>query len=196
MDLVSLLHSIGYLGIWAIIFAETGILFGLLLPGDTLLFAAGVLAGQGHFNIWIMVTGCFTAALTGNLVGYWLGETLGLPFIRKYCKKFITDDHLEKTHELFEKHGNTGIIIARFLPVARTVAPFLAGVIQMDYKDFVKYSILGAFVWAVGLPLLGYYIGHLLPDGAIDMLLIPILLFIIAIIAFPYIRARFRNTKK
>ena len=103
MDLVSLLHSIGYLGIWAIIFTETGILFGMLLPGDTLLFAAGVLAGQGHFNIWIMVTGCFAAALTGNLVGYWLGETLGLPFIRKYCKKFITDAHLEKTHDLFDK---------------------------------------------------------------------------------------------
>ncbi len=187
LDVVGLIKSVGYLGVFSIIFTETGILFGVLLPGDTLLFAVGVLAGQGLFNIWYMVLGCFVAAFVGNLVGYELGKRYGLPFVKKYASKFITEDHLEKTGHFFEKYGNFGIVIARFVPVARTVAPFLAGVIRMDYRDYVIYSLIGAVVWAVGLPVAGFYLGHLIPPEAIDILLLPVLAIIILIVAWPYI---------
>jgi membrane-associated protein len=186
-DVIGLIKSVGYLGVFSIIFTETGILFGVLLPGDTLLFAVGVLAGQGLFNIWYMVAGCFVAAFVGNLVGYELGKRYGLPFVKKYASKFITDDHLEKTGHFFEKYGNFGIVIARFVPVARTVAPFLAGVIRMDYRDYVIYSLIGAIVWAVGLPVAGYFLGHMIPPEAIDMLLLPVLAIIILIVAWPYL---------
>jgi membrane-associated protein len=185
MDLISLIHALGYTGIWATIFTETGLLFGILLPGDTLLFAAGVLAKQGYFNIWLMSGGCFIVALLGNCLGYWLGARYGLPFAQKYASKFVTNDHLQKTQRLFDKYGCAGIIIARFLPVARTVAPFLAGIAGMNKTQFFNYSFWGALIWGAGLPWLGYGVGHLVPPDKLHYLLFPVLAIILVILLAP-----------
>ena len=185
MDFISLIQAAGYTGVWAIIFAETGVLFGVLLPGDTLLFAAGVMAKQGHFDIWVMSFGCFFVAFLGNLFGYWLGARFGLPFARRYASKFITEAHLQRTQKLFDKYGSVGIIIARFLPVARTVAPFLAGIAHMNKTQFVQYSFISAIIWGAGLPWLGFGVGHLMPPEALHYLSLPILLIILIILLGP-----------
>lgn len=195
-ELAALIKSIGYIGIWTILFAESGILFGVLLPGDTLLFTIGVLARQGYFNFWVMLAGCFVSAFVGNLVGYELGKRYGLPFARKYANRFISEEQLDKTNYFFSKHGVVTIVLARFLPIMRTIAPFLAGVIRMEYRIFVIYSAVGAFFWACGLPLAGYYLGQFIPDEWIDMMLIPIGLIIVAIIAWPYALKFFKSKKK
>jgi membrane-associated protein len=187
MDLISWIYFLGYTGIWAVIFTETGLLFGVLLPGDTLLFAAGVLSKQGHFDIWLMSMGCFVAAFLGNMAGYWLGARYGLPFAKRYAAKLITDAHIEKTQKLFDKYGNIGIIVARFLPVARTVAPFLAGVAGMNKATFTHYSFWGALIWGAGLPWLGYGVGHAISPEMLHYLFVPILLIILIILLGPFL---------
>lgn len=189
-DLIILIKSIGYIGVWSIIFAETGIIFGVLLPGDMLLFAVGVLAAQGTFHIVPLSIGCGLAAFVGNLVGYELGRWLGLPFIKKYASSFITDEHLNKTRLFFERYGRSGLVIARFVPVARTVAPFLAGITRMDYREFLVYSAVGAAVWGSGLPILGYMLAGLIPHEMIDYILMPVIVIIIFIIAWPWIKGK------
>ena len=191
-DLIAIIKSIGYLGVWSIIFSETGILFGVLLPGDMLLFAVGVLSAQGTFDIRIMVVGCFIAAFVGNLIGYELGRRWGLPFIKKYASRFITEDHLKKTQGFFERYGRSGLIVARFIPVARTVAPFLAGVARMDYQVFIIYSAIGAAVWGVGLPVAGFYLAGLIPHELIDYILLPVIFMIVLIMAMPWIKSKLK----
>jgi membrane-associated protein len=195
-DLIAIIKSIGYAGVWGIIFSETGIIFGVLLPGDMLLFAVGVLSAQGTFDIKIMATGCFLAAFAGNLLGYEVGRWLGLPFIKKYASNFITEDHLDKTHRFFNKYGRSGIVVARFVPVARTVAPVLAGISRMDYRVFVIFSGIGAAVWGAGLPILGYSLAGLIPHELIDYIILPIVGAVILIMAWPYIATRLGIGKK
>lgn len=194
-DLIAIIKSVGYFGVWGTIFAETGIVFGILLPGDSLLFAVGLLARQGVFDITIVSAGCFVAAFVGNLVGYEIGKRLGLPFIKKYASRIVTDKHLAKTESFFKKYGRSGIVVARFVPVARTVAPFLAGVIRMDYMSFVLYSAFGALVWGVGLPLLGYYLAGFIPPEMIDLLLLPVVLIILFIIFWPWVQSKWEQRK-
>lgn len=191
LDLIAIIKSIGYMGVWGIIFGETGILFGVLLPGDMLLFAVGVLCAQGAFNVTIMATGCAIAAFVGNVVGYEVGRYLGLPFVKKYASGFITEAHLEKTHAFFERYGRSGLIVARFIPVARTVAPFLAGISRMDYRIFIVYSAIGAAIWGAGLVVAGYMLAGLIPHELIDFILLPIIAGIVIIIAWPWVKSQF-----
>lgn len=189
-DLVLIIKSIGYVGVWSIIFTETGILFGVLLPGDMLLFAVGVLAAQGTFGIVKMAVGCFLAAFLGNIVGYEIGRRLGLPFIKKYASRFITEAHLQKTHGFFNRYGRAGLVIARFIPVARTLAPFLAGIGRMDYPVFLIYSAIGAAVWGVGLVAAGYFLAGLIPPELIDYILFPVIFVIVFIMVWPWIQQK------
>lgn len=190
-DLIAIIKSIGYFGVWGIIFCETGVLFGVVLPGDMLLFAVGVLAAkEGSFDIHVMAFGCFMAAFLGNLLGYEVGRWLGLRFIKKYASNFITEDHLDKTHAFFNKYGRSGIVVARFVPVARTLAPVLAGISRMDYRIFFIYSAVGAAVWGAGLPILGYSLGGLIPHELIDYIIFPIVGAVVLIMAWPYISTR------
>jgi membrane-associated protein len=190
LDLIAIIKSIGYMGVWSIIFAETGILFGVLLPGDMLLFAVGVLAAQGTFDVTVMAVGCALAAFLGNLIGYEIGRYFGLPFVKKYASGFITDDHLAKTHAFFDRYGRSGLIVARFIPVARTVAPFLAGISRMDYRMFMIYSAIGAIVWGAGLVVAGYHLAGLIPHELIDYILLPIIAIIVFILAWPWIKLK------
>lgn len=176
-DLVSLIEFGGYIGLFLIIFAESGILLGFFLPGDSLLFTAGFLASQGLLNVWILLPLLFVAAVLGDAVGYTFGKKAGPRVFSREKSFFFHPSHVEKTAAFFEKHGVKTIILARFVPVVRTFAPIMAGVGGMKYRTFAKYNIIGGLLWAVGLTSLGYLFGNFTPDA--DRYILPIVLLIV-----------------
>ncbi|MDP3724666.1 MAG: VTT domain-containing protein [bacterium] len=182
-DLVQLTKTIGYLGIFGIIFAESGLLIGFFLPGDSLLFTAGFLASQGFFNIALLCGLTFVAAVTGDSVGYTFGRRVGRRLFRKEESVFFHKDHLLKAQAFYEKHGGKTIVLARFMPFVRTFAPIVAGVGLMHYPKFLAYNLLGGFLWAVCIPLAGYFLGSIIPD--VDTYLLPIIMLIIILSVLP-----------
>jgi membrane-associated protein len=184
MDIISLIKAFGYAGVWSALFIEGAFIFGIFLPGDSLLFPVGILIGQGVFDLKIMIIGCFISAFLGNLAGYEIGKRWGPSLIQKYGERFIKQSHIQKCDEFFLKYGAFTVVIARFIHFARTFVPFMAGMSRMNYIPFVTYSALGALLWATGVPLLGYYVGTLIPDGSIDKYLLPIIGCIILLVAF------------
>jgi membrane-associated protein len=182
-DLTEIIRAVGYLGIFGIIFAESGLLIGFFLPGDSLLFTAGFLASQNFLNIHLLVIGCFIAAVTGDSVGYYIGHKWGRRLFHKKDSTFFHKDHLMKAELFYEKHGGKTIILARFMPVIRTFAPVVAGIGKMKYSSFLMYNVVGGFLWAVCLPYAGYYLGKSIPD--IDKYLLPIIASIIIISVAP-----------
>lgn len=193
IDLVSLIKLGGYLGLTAIVFAESGLFFGFFLPGDSLLFTAGFLASQGLFNIWIVVALCFVAAVLGDTVGYAFGHYVGPKIFNKTNSLFFHKDHLIKAEKFYEKYGKKTIILARFVPVVRTFAPILAGVGKMSYSTFIMYNIVGAVLWAIGIPLVGYYLGSLIPS--VDKYLLPIIMGIIVVSVLPIVYEWYKAKK-
>lgn len=177
LDLVKILESIGYLGLFAIIFAESGLLVGFFLPGDSILFTAGFLASQGFFNIWLLVPITFIAAVLGVSVGYIFGHKVGRRLFQREDSIFFHKNHLVRAQKFYEKHGGKAITIARFLPVVRTFAPIVAGMGEMNYKRFMAYNLLGAFLWAVCIPFAGYLLGNVIPG--VDKYLLPIIAVIV-----------------
>lgn len=176
-DIPALIATVGHLGIFAIIFAESGLFFGFFLPGDSLLFTAGLLASQGYLNLPLLVAGCFAAAVTGDSVGYAFGAHVGPRLFRRDDSLLFHRRHIERTQHFYEAHGPKTILLARFIPVVRTFAPILAGVGQMRYRTFLTYNLVGGAIWAVGIPVLGYTLGQIIPD--VDRYLLPIILLII-----------------
>ncbi|MGV8087241.1 MAG: VTT domain-containing protein [Candidatus Woesearchaeota archaeon] len=148
-----------YLILFGIIFAETGFVFTPFLPGDSLLFASGTMAGMGLLNIWILFLIFVFAAILGDTCNYWIGEYLGLKFLKK--SRWINKRHVEKTEKFFNKYGPETIILARFMPIVRTFAPFLAGVARMNYWKFLMYNVIGAVLWVSLFTFGGYYFGGL-----------------------------------
>lgn len=169
--------------LFIIIFAETGLLIGFFLPGDSLLFTAGILASQGYLNIFILVPVLFIAAVTGDTVGYIFGHKVGRRLYRRKESFLFRKDHLMKAEAFYEKYGGKTIILARFVPVVRTFAPIVAGISQMHYRSFITYNLIGAALWAIGLPLLGYFLGKLIPD--IDQYLLPLIGLIVILSLIP-----------
>jgi membrane-associated protein len=149
-----------YLILFAIIFCETGLVIMPYLPGDSLLFVAGALAGAGYLNVEILIVSLVIAAVLGDTVNYWIGHKTGMKVLEKNYS-FVKKDHLEKTRDYFQKYGGFTIIIARFVPFIRTFAPFLAGVGKMDYRWFLTYNIVGAILWILAFTLAGYFLGSL-----------------------------------
>jgi membrane-associated protein len=149
-----------YLILFLIIFVETGLVIMPFLPGDSLLFVAGSLAAVGSLNIFYLIILLFVAAFLGDTVNYFIGNYIGpRVFRRDYI--LLKKEHLIKTQQFFEKHGPKTIIIARFIPIIRTFAPFIAGVGTMNYGRFISYNIIGGVVWVVGLTLLGFFFGQM-----------------------------------
>ncbi len=183
LDLTDLIQTIGYIGIFAIIFSESGILLGFFLPGDSLLFTAGFLASQGLLSLPVLVIGCFIAAVAGDSVGYAFGNKVGVKLFQKEDSLFFHKKNLIKTQEFYEKHGAKTIVLARFIPFIRTFAPIVAGIGSMHYSTFIKFNILGGILWAIGLNLAGYFLGSLIPD--VDKYLIPIVLGIMFVSVLP-----------
>ncbi|AGH96999.1 DedA family protein [Micavibrio aeruginosavorus] len=184
-DILHLIETLGMWGVWAVVFAESGILFCFFMPGDSLLFAAGVLAGQDLMPIALLAGGCFIAAVTGNLLGYEIGKRVGMKIINPRTEKFLKPEYLQMTSDFFEKHGKMAVVLARFMPIIRTFTPFLAGMVGMSYRVFFIYTIVGAVFWAIGLTMLGFFLGDLIPQDKIDMYILPIILLIILISVLP-----------
>src|SRR3989344_4868951 len=176
-NLLEILPTIGYVGIFAIVFAESGLLIGFFLPGDSLLFTAGFLASQDIFDIRILALLCFIAAVTGDSVGYAFGHKIGRKLFQRKNSLLFHRDNLLKAEKFYEKYGKKTIVLARFMPMIRTFAPIVAGVGNMDYKSFLTYNIVGGFFWGIGITASGYYLGSLIPD--VDKYLLPIILIII-----------------
>lgn len=149
-----------YLILFAIIFCETGLVFLPYLPGDSLIFIAGALAGGGFLNIEVLILILIAAAVLGDTANYWIGHTIGTKVLEKRYS-FVKTEHLRRTEEYFTRYGGKTIVIARFIPFIRTFAPFLAGVGKMSYRWFVMYNLIGGILWVLGFALAGYFFGGL-----------------------------------
>ena len=171
-------------GLILIIFAETGLLIGFFLPGDSLLFTGGILASQGNLNIAVIALGCFLAAVIGDQVGYTIGHRAGPPLFRRPDSRIFKQRYVDRTKEFFDKHGPKTILLARFVPVVRTFAPVLAGVGEMNRRTFTTYNIVGGFVWAVGVSVAGYILGSAIGSD-IDKYLLPIIAVIVVLSILP-----------
>lgn len=183
IDIIELIRITGYLGLFVIIFAESGVFFGFFLPGGSLLFTAGLLASQNLFNIYWLIAVVGIAAILGDNVGYWFGSKVGHRIFNKEDSLFFNKKYLEKTKEYYEKYGPMTVVIGRFVPIVRTFAPILAGVGEMSYKKFLVYNIFGALLWAVGLALLGFFLGSSVPG--IDRYITQIVILIVILSILP-----------
>jgi membrane-associated protein len=173
IDLATLIRSVGYLGIFLIVFADSGVLLGLVLPGDSLLFTAGLLASQGQLNLWILMIVASLGAIIGDAVGYAFGKRVGPHFFSREDAWFFTKHHLDRARHFYERHGGKTIFLARFLHFVRTLAPMIAGAADMPYGTFLFYNMFGGLFWAISVSVLGYWLGNTIPD--IDHSLLPIL---------------------
>lgn len=147
--------------IFAIIFAETGLVVTPFLPGDSLLFAAGAIAALGSLNVWLLTLILTIAAILGDTVNYWIGHYFGKKLVDNPKIKFINQEHIDKTEQFYKKYGGKTIILARFVPIVRTFAPFVAGVGTMEYKKFITYNVVGGVVWVSIFSLAGYFFGNM-----------------------------------
>ena len=185
-----LIETFGTIGLLVTIFAESSLIF--FLPGDTLLFTAGLLASQGKLNIGVVLIGSFVAAVAGNQVAYAVGARLG-PSLFKPGSKLFKQEYVDRSEEYFGKYGSRTIGLARFIPAVRTFAPILAGIGSMRYRTFVTYNVVGALLWAVGVTLLGYTLGKTV--HGIDKYLLPVILVIAALSAVPVYLEYRRNRR-
>lgn len=160
-DLIELIQLVGYTGLFAIVFAETGLFLGFFLPGDSLLFIAGFLAAQGVFHIGFLIVLLWIAAILGNIVGYEFGRRVGPKLFYKEDSLLFKKAHALRAQAFYERYGAKTLFLARFMPIVRTFAPIVAGVAKMEFKSFFFYSVVGATAWVVGLTVLGYYLGAL-----------------------------------
>lgn len=175
--LVNLIETVGLIGIFLIIFLETGVLIGVFLPGDSLLFTAGFLASRGVFNLFILAGGTFIASVLGNVVGFYFGKKVGRRLFTRGDSFWFHKDHLIRAEEFYEKHGGKTIVLARFLPIIRVFAPIVAGMGRMHYPTFLFYNIAGGALWTIGLTFGGFILGSQVKD--VDRFLIPIVVLIV-----------------
>lgn len=192
LDLAALIETVGYIGLFGIIFAESGTIVGFFLPGASLLFTAGFLASQGYLNIFILVPLLGVAAVLGDNVGYWFGSHFGPRIFNREDSLFFHKKHVDRTREFYARYGTKTILIARFVPFVRTFAPILAGVGNMHYPSFLFYNILGALLWACGITTLGYTLGSVIPSAAdyLELIVLGIIAATLTPAAYEYWKSR------
>lgn len=183
-DLIQAIQALGYPGIFAVVLAESGLFFGVSLPGGSLLFTAGLLASQGILNIYILFATVFIAAVLGDTIGYWFGAWIGPALYRRKDSRFFKQSHLAQTRRFFDEHGAKAILLGRFIPIIRTFIAILAGVVKMRYQTFLVYNVLGALIWGGGFVLGGYFLGNIIPD--IENYITLIILSIVAVTMIPF----------
>jgi len=185
LDPVAIVKAGGYLGIALFIFSESGILLGIFFPGDSLLFAAGLLSAGNFLSFGPLVLIVVATAILGDSVGYWFGVKIGDNLFKKKDSRFFKQEYVTRTQKFFETYGGRAIILARFVPIVRTIAPILAGVGTMTYKKFLSYNVLGGFAWGAGMVSLGYFLGSIIPNS--EHYILPLSLVIIIISFLPII---------
>jgi len=188
--------TLSYLILFAIIFAETGFVFTPFLPGDSLLFAAGAFAALGSFNILLVLGVLWLAAFLGDTVNYWIGHFFGQALIDN-PKIPLKKEHIEKTQKFYDKYGGKTIFLARFVPIVRTFAPFVAGVGKMHYGNFIKYNLMGGLVWVFGFTLLGYFFGNIeFVKKNFSLVVLVIILLSVVPIIYEFTKAKLSKNKK
>lgn len=185
MDLEQLITTVGLIGVFAMVFAESGLLIGFFLPGDSLLFTTGLLVAQEVLPvpIGVVLLGCFLAAVAGDQVGYLFGNRVGPRLFERPDSRVFRQEHVERAARYFARYGSRTIVLARFIPIVRTFAPILAGVARMRYRTFVTYNIIGGLLWGVGVTAAGYQLGRRFPK--LEDYLLPIVLAIVAASVLP-----------
>lgn len=188
------IQAVGYLGVIAIIFIETGFIFGFFLPGDSLLLACGILASKGVFDIRLLAIGLVSAAFLGYSVGYFIGKRSGDWLLKKEDTRWFKKRHLLVAISFYEKHGGKALVLGRLIPLVRSFVPVVAGMSNMSFSVYTFYNFLGAIVWGLFLPLIGYYIGDLLPN--IDVMIGAVVAVIIVAMFIPKIVRYIRQRQK
>lgn len=176
-DLAELIKTIGYAGLFFMIFAESGLFFGFFFPGDSLLFTAGFLASQQILDIRVLVPLVVIGAIGGDSAGFWMGSKFAKWLMSRRESFFFKKEYIKRAHDFYEKHGGRALILARFVPAVRTFVPIVAGMADMKYSKFITFNITGGFLWGAGIPLIGYHLGSIIPD--VDKYLLPIIAVII-----------------
>lgn len=180
-----LITTFGLLGIFFIVFAESGLFFGFFLPGDSLLVTAGLFAAKGELDIAVLIIACLTAAILGDQVGYAFGRKTGPMLFKKEDSKFLKKSHIEKAKAFYDKHGGKTIILARFMPFIRTFAPIVAGAANMNYSSFLTYNVVGGIIWGTLVPILGYTLGKSMSPEQLDKYFLLIIAGIIILSVTP-----------
>ena len=187
--IINLITSIGVIAVLFAVFAETGLMVGFFLPGDSLLFAAGYLVKQGefggtlglHINIHLFVFLLFLAAAAGQSVGYLFGKKIGRRLFERENTRFFRKENLERTEKFYEKHGSIAIVLACFVPIIRTFVPIVAGISKMTYKQFLPFNLLGAFLWTYVFTYLGYFAGSALNRAGVNVEIAAIIIIVLSI---------------
>ncbi len=194
LDPEVLISTFGLLGILVIVFAESGLLIGFFLPGDSLLFTAGLLTADGRYITWPLWLVCLLitlSAIAGDQVGYAFGRKVGPALFRRPNSRLFNQENVLKAHDFFEKYGARSIVLARFVPIVRTFTPIVAGVSRMNYRTFVVYNVLGGILWGTGVTVLGYFLGQIpFVKANIEFILIAIVGLSVLPIVFELLRAR------
>ena len=195
-DLRGLVQWAGYVGLTAIIFAETGLLIGFFLPGDSLLVTAGLLASQPDFGLNVYLLGLILsiAAIVGDSVGYAIGRATGPRIFTRENSLLFNRKHLQRAHAFYERHGGKTIILARFMPIVRTFAPVVAGVAEMEYRSFVAFNVIGGLLWVWSMLFIGYFLGRWVPG--IDKHIESVILVVIFLSILPGIISWWRERRK
>jgi membrane-associated protein len=183
-----LLSSFGLIGLLIIVFAECGLLVGFFLPGDTLLFSAGLLTATGRFDVpfWLQLVLVPLAAIAGNLVGYWIGYKAGPAVFNKPDSRLFRQEYVERSHDFFERYGARTIVLARFVPIVRTFATVMAGASRMRFATYAAYSVIGGVLWGGGVLSLGYFLGHIpFVRNTLEPLIEPILIGVVVLSLVP-----------
>jgi len=197
LDPQHLISAFGVLGILAIVFAESGLLIGFFLPGDSLLFTAGLLVAGGtylHLPLWLLCLLAAAAAVAGDQAGYAFGRRFGPALFRRPDSRLFKQENLARAQAFFDKYGARSLILARFVPIVRTFTPIVAGAARMHYRTFVRYNVIGGALWATGVTTLGYFLGQVaFVKNNIELILIAIVAASVVPIAVELIRARRRS---
>ncbi|WP_266982146.1 DedA family protein [Streptomyces melanogenes] len=198
LDPDQLLSSFGLTGLLVIVFAESGLLIGFFLPGDSLLFTSGLLVTSGKIDtpLWLVCLLVVAAAVVGDQVGYLFGRKVGPSLFTRPDSKLFKQENVEKAHEFFEKYGPKSLVLARFVPIVRTFTPIIAGVSRMNYRSFITYNVIGGTLWGAGVTLLGAALGNVeFVHKNIELMLVAIVLVSVVPIAIEFLRARSKAKK-
>jgi membrane-associated protein len=185
LDPRTLLTSFGYIGLFIIIFAESGLFFGFFLPGDSLLLTAGLFASEGKLNVWILLPLVFVAAVLGDNVGYWFGRKAGPPLFTRPASLLFKPKNLLAARAFYDQHGGKTMILARFMPFIRTFAPIVAGAVEMPYRSFLMFNAVGGLLWGVGVTLAGFALGKVFPPDILDKYFLLIVVVVIILSVLP-----------